>query len=119
MTRRFTRKISGRVTTNPISNPQHQETESMNYTKSGIIAVGAPNSLARMANEARLSQKETPSLLLLTEEGNDLADRFFKSIGCDPNGMDPETRAEVLNRQDLHLHTFLCGFIHCAELSRL
>lgn len=86
----------------------------MNYTKSGIIAVGAPNSRVRFLKEAELG-KETPSLLLLTDEGRQLADRFLRSLGYDPSLMSDERKAEYLNTKD-ELFQFLVGVIFALNL---
>lgn len=78
----------------------------MNYTESGIIASGAPHSRARYAAECKAGL-ESPCLLLLTEEGNEMARRFFRAQGCDPATMPPTIRAEVLMRRELY--QFLAG----------
>mgnify|MGYP001607411213 CR=1 FL=1 len=85
----------------------------MNYTKSGIIANGAPMSRARFSGEAELGW-ENPTLLLLTDEGRALAERFFRSIGCDPSAMPEEVKARSLN--DPHLTQFLAGVIFALNL---
>jgi hypothetical protein len=83
----------------------------MNYTKSGIIACGAPNSRARFLGEAKAAL-ETPVLLLLTDEGAELAERFFRSIGTAPTT--PEAKAECL--ADPRTFQFLVGIIFALGL---
>lgn len=85
----------------------------MNYTKSGIIATGAPFSRARSLGEAKLAY-ETPALLLLTDEGNEIANRFFRSIGCDGERMTVELKAELL-ANDERFFPFICGVIFGLE----
>ena len=86
----------------------------MNYTKSGIIAVGAPFSRMRFLGEA-LRGLENPALLLLTEEGNDLANRYFRSIGCAPEEMPEEVKAETLENHP-SLFQFLTGLVYALEM---
>lgn len=86
----------------------------MNYTKSGIVAVGAPNSRVRFLKEAELGL-DNPSLLLLTEEGKQLADRFLRSLGCEPSEMPEELKAEYLNTKG-ELFQFLAGVIFSLNL---
>lgn len=83
----------------------------MNYTKSGILAQGAPHSRVRYYGEATQGW-EHPSLLLLTEEGTELAKRFYRSIGCNPNT--DEERAELLNKAELT--PFLAGVLFALNL---
>jgi len=86
----------------------------MNYTKSGIIAVGSPHSLARSKNEAQNAfDTRYYQSLLLTEEGRNIADRFFVSIGCLPAQMPEEVKAELLNNPSLF--QFLCGYLMAAN----
>jgi hypothetical protein len=86
----------------------------MNYTKSGIISVGAPHSLARSKNEAQNAfDTQCYQSLLLTEEGRNIADRFFISIGCLPIEMPEEVKAESLNNPSLS--QFLCGYLMAAN----
>jgi len=85
----------------------------MNYTKSGIVAVGAPNSRARYTGEVAQGLA-SPALLLLTDEGNALADRFFLSVGCTPSKMSSETRAGVLME---HEHGKLFAFLTGASFA--
>lgn len=86
----------------------------MNYTKSGIIACGAPHSAIRSKNEVQnaLDTRYSQSLLL-TEEGRNIADRFFVSLGCCPAEMPEETKAELLN--DPKLFQFLVGYLMAAN----
>lgn len=83
----------------------------MNHTKSGIIAVGSPHSRMRYLGEAKQGL-ENPALLLLTDEGMNLAERFFRSIGCAP--VEPEHKAACLN--DPRLFQFLCGVTYALGL---
>lgn len=55
---------------------------------------------------------ENPALLLLTDEGNALADRYFASIGCNPTTQ--EGRAEMLLNPSLF--QFLTGTVYALEL---
>jgi hypothetical protein len=86
----------------------------MNYTKSGIIATGAPNSRVRFLKEAELGL-EHPSLLLLTDEGKQLADRFLRSLGCEPSEMPEDLKSEYLNTKR-ELYQFLVGVIFSLNL---
>jgi len=51
--------------------------------------------------------------LLLTEEGRNIADRFFVSIGCCPAQMTEEGKAESLNHPSLF--QFLAGYLMAAN----
>lgn len=86
----------------------------MNYTKSGIIASGAPFSRARFLGEVNLGL-ENPCLLLLTDEGNTLVDRFFLTLGCEPEKMPTEIKAEKLHSSSLF--QFLVGVKFALELN--
>lgn len=70
----------------------------MNYTKSGIIAVGAPHSVIRLKNELENALEKDLCLLLLTEEGEEVVRRFSRVEGCDWESMTTESKAEILNR---------------------
>jgi len=86
----------------------------MNYTKSGIIACGSPHSQVRSKNEAQNAfDTRYSQSLLLTEEGRNIADRFFVTLGCCPIEMPEETKAEMLN--DTKLFHFLAGYLMAAN----
>lgn len=68
----------------------------MNYTKSGIVAIGAPNSLARTLHEVTNALDKDLILLLLTEEGREAAQRFSMTEGCLWEEMSEEAKAELL-----------------------
>lgn len=90
----------------------------MNKTNSGALAVGAPNSQARFAEEANyaLSSHNQYYCLMLTEEGNTLLTRFAKSVGCDFQGIKASgCAAEWIDQQASHLFCFLAGFVFCFE----
>lgn len=55
----------------------------MNRTQSGAIAVGAPFSLARINEECKHAIDNSYHLLMLTEEGRYVLQRFAKVVGCD------------------------------------
>ena len=72
----------------------------MNYTKSGIIATGAPNSPIRIKNELENALENSLMLLLLSEEGEDLIKRFCRIEGCDWEKMTSEAKALLLSHKD-------------------
>ena len=85
----------------------------MNHSKSGALCVGAPNSAARFASEARHA-KETLEygLLLLSDEGQQILERYALTQGCDwkvivsANG-----EADFLANQSKELFAFLAGIL--------
>jgi hypothetical protein len=85
----------------------------MNYTKSGIIACGAPNSAIRSRNEAQNAFDTIPQALLLTEEGIEIANRFLQTLGSDPKSFPIEGKAYALN--DPKLFHFLAGYLLAAN----
>jgi hypothetical protein len=86
----------------------------MNYTKSGIMACGAPHSIVRCKNEAQNAwDTRFYQSLLLTEEGRNIADRFFATIGCSPAQMPEEVKAESLNHPAVF--NFLAGYLLAAN----
>lgn len=83
----------------------------MKYTKSGALAVGAPNSLARFDSEARHASENTPNLLLLTEEGEALLERVASAMGCEWAGLKESNEVGTwLEKNFFQLHLFLSGF---------
>lgn len=88
----------------------------MNHTASGAVAVGAPNSLARYITEAKRARDVDYNLLLLTDEGKKILNRFASSIGTCFETMlklekdDPGTIAEWINKHYAELFYFLCTF---------
>lgn len=85
----------------------------MNHTKSGIIACGAPGSRVRYQGECEEGLKN-PVSLLLTDEGNALANRFFRAVGCDPDTMPEEVKAATLKQ---HEHAALFHFLAGASFT--
>ena len=72
----------------------------MNYTKSGIIANGAPNSIIRMLNEINNALDKDLTLLLLTDEGRSAAKKFSQVEGFAWEEMPDESKAEMLSKPD-------------------
>lgn len=85
----------------------------MNYTKSGIIACGAHNSIIRCRAEAQNAFDTIPQALLLTEEGIEIANRFFETLGIDNKSCSLEDKAYALN--DPKLFHFLAGYLMAAN----
>tara|TARA_R110002020_G_scaffold3253_4_gene14787 strand:- start:255 stop:515 length:261 start_codon:yes stop_codon:yes gene_type:complete len=79
----------------------------MNYTKSGIIAVGAPHSPIRIKNEIENALENGLALLLLTDEGRSAARRFSRAEGCDWEEMPEEAKARLLGLP--HAWKFFAG----------
>jgi hypothetical protein len=84
----------------------------MNHTRSGIIAVGAPHSLARYAAEAQNALDNHANLLLLTEEGVEIFIRFAGAVGCDvPVVRERGIEGDVIARWPVELNMMLRGII--------
>lgn len=81
----------------------------MNHTRSGIMAIGAPGSVARLKSELE-NAKDEPSLLLLTDEGRSLLKRFAASQGCSWEDMPEEIKASHLTKERAsELFGFIAG----------
>ena len=85
----------------------------MNHTKSGIIAHGSPNSIARHMAELRNALENDLCLLLLTDEGRGMAKRFSLCEGCAWSEMTEEGRAEMLKKD--HAWKFFTGVAWALE----
>lgn len=88
----------------------------MNYTKSGIPAIGAPMSRARFLEEVKQGLDNCITLLL-TDEGNALANRFFRTLGCAPDEMPKTVKADILTKHQDELWKFLTGVKFALELT--
>lgn len=71
----------------------------MNYTKSGIMAVGAPGSVVRIERELENALEKGLHLLLLTDEGLGVVARFAAIEGCDYGKTDDAGLGELLARK--------------------
>lgn len=81
----------------------------MNYTQSGIIAQGAPNSTVRILSEIEHAKGNHEALLMLTEEGRDVVDRFLRRCGCVPENMPVEDKVPFIMSRRSDLGFFLTG----------
>lgn len=82
----------------------------MKHTNSGALAVGAPNSLARIVNEAvHASEKQAYHLLMLTDEGRLVLDAALRSCGCGPVADMEGGPSDMIERYYLNISNFISG----------
>lgn len=85
----------------------------MNHSKSGALCVGAPNSAARFASEARHAKDNLEyGLLLLSDEGQQILERYAKTQGCDWRQIvAANNEAEFLAKHCKELFAFIAGIL--------